>query len=264
MTTSLVALWTVLAFAQDPDSLLLASARLHLAAHPVEIMLDDRVVPQIRAYAFLTTDTDSERLLLLSIVPKYRQTPTIVVYHRSGSGEAERLYEGLAPGSLAPISGRYVDSHTLGIGIDMTFEGVADSATVVRVMSLARQQHMHFVRYPRFVHVDSRAEAAGFLDMTPMAPNLAAPTCGEFEFPPVDTMVVGHFRADRTSSVLVALTPRDIVTYRIHGVAADGRLAKHVWLRERPGNLQGLTLLADGTIEGVGRDGRGLAIAPPQ
>ena len=264
MGIGVLAVLSVLAAGQAPDSQLLASATAHLATHPVETMLSDTVVAQVRSHAFLTLPGDSQRVLFLSISPKYRQTPTILVYRRSSSGQTERLYEGLAPGRPVPVSGRFVDSHTLGIGVDLTFEGMADSATVARVIAAARTQHMHLVRYPRFLHADMRGDAAGFVDMTTFLPDTTAMTCGDFEFTSVDAMQAGHLRGDARGAYLVVLTPVDLVTYRFERIAADGRLVKRVSMSRRAADLRGLALAPDGAIDGISSDGRPQTITAPQ
>src|SRR5258706_16317045 len=148
------------AILQGPDSVFLAKSLNDLRAHPVEIVGKDTVATVVRAHALLDIDHDGRPELFLAIAPKYRQTATVVIYRTVDGIRVERLYEGLAPGKLVPVSNRQVDTHTLGNGIDMTIEGGADSGIVARLLATARAQGMQIVRYPDFFHVDERSQAA--------------------------------------------------------------------------------------------------------
>ena len=44
---------------------------------------------------------------------------TIVFYRIAENLEVSRVIEGLAPGPLQPLSGEYLDSHTLGAAADL-------------------------------------------------------------------------------------------------------------------------------------------------
>ncbi len=262
--SSLTLIISFAAVVQAPDSVLLAQSLSDLRAHPLEIVAKDTVATLVRAHALLDIDHDGRLELFLAIAPKYRQTATVVIYRMIDGNRVERLYEGLAPGRLLPVSNRQIDTHTLGNGIDMTIEGGADSSTVVRLLATARTQGMQIVRYPDFFHVDERSHAAQYVDIASASPGFHEKTCESFEFSPVEALASGHVGSDTVGHYLAALTPAEVVFYRIRGISSDGRLQKTSWSVPRPGALVKLQVTVDGFIVGVGSDGRRVPLTLPQ
>ncbi len=252
------------AFVQAPDSTLLAQSLNDLRAHPVEIVAKDTEATVVRAHALLDIDRDGRPEIFIAIAPKYRQTATIVIYKMVDDNRVQRLYEGLAPGKLVPVSNRQIDTHTLGNGIDMTIEGGADSSMGVRLLATARTQGMQIVRYPNFFHVDERSQAAQYVDIASASPGFHETTCESFEFSPVEALASGRVGSDTVGRYLAALTPAEVVFYRLRGISSDGRLQKTSWSVPRPDGLVKLQVTIDGLIVGVSSDGRRVPLTLPQ
>jgi hypothetical protein len=240
---------------QASDSALLDRSLSDLRTHPVEIVAKDTAPTVVRAHAFLDIDHDGHAEVFLAITPKYRQTATIVIYRALDSNRVARVYEGLAPGRLVPPSGRQVDTHTLGNGVDLSVEGGADSSVGRRVVGAARVQGMQIVRYPDFFHVDVRGPAAAFVDIASALHDLHAKTCESFEFSPVEAIATGHVGKDTVDHYLAVLTPAEVVFYRFRGVAPDGLLNKMSWSLPRPQGVVTLKTI-DGVVVGIASDGR--------
>lgn len=256
---------TVILYQQLPDSLFVAKALEDMRVHPVEIVGHDTVPPSARGHTLLDIDRDGRNELFFVIAPKYRQTATVVIYRALDTGGVGRLYEGLAPGSLVPVSGRQIDPHTLGFGVDMTVQGGGlDSAGLSRLLGAARTQGMQVVRYPQFFHVDQRSQAASYIDPTDASPNLRAKTCEGFEFARVDGIIAGHLGTDSSATYLAVITPADLVLYLFRGITPDGRLLKRVWLFPRSHDVASLDLTPTGYIAVVMSSGRMIALAAPQ
>src|SRR5262245_38732615 len=258
-----VPLLVIRALHQSADTALLSRALADLRLHPVEIVAKDTVSTTVRAHAFLDINDDGRAEVFLAISPKYRQSATVVVYRWLDGNRIERLYEGLAPGQLVSVSGKQVDTHTLGNGIDMSVEGGADSARTLRVILAARLHGMQIVRYPSFFHVDERSKAAGYVDMASAAAKLQANTCVSFEFAPVQALASGKVGSDTVRPYLVVLTPTEIVFYRFFGITPDGLLEKSTWSEQRPNALSTIGVAKDGFVVGTMSDGHRTTLALP-
>src|SRR5262245_19843840 len=257
-----VPLLVIRALLQSADTALLSGALADLRLHPVEIVAKDTVSTTVRAHAFLDINDDGRPEVFLALSPKYRQTATVVVYRWLDGNRIDRLYEGLAPGQLVSVSGKQVDTHTLGNGIDMSVEGGADSARTLRVILAARSHGMQIVRYLSFFHADERSKAAEYVDMASAAAKLQANTCESFEFAPVQELASGKVGSD-TRPYLVVLTPTEIVFYRFAGITPDGLLEKAIWSEQRPNALTTIGVAKDGVVVGTMSDGHRTTLALP-
>jgi len=248
---------------QTPESAFVAHVRSDLLRHPVEIVSADTVPTVVRGRAFLDVDGDGQAELFLAIAPKYRQTATLVIYRHLDSTRVERLYEGLAPGRLVAVSGRQIDTHTLGNGIDMSVEGGADTTVVTKLLRMARERQMQIVQYPAFFHVDQRPGAASYVDEGSQPLPATEKTCEPFEFEPIEALETGVLGADTATKYLAVLTRTTIDIYRFNGVTSDGRLLKRRWPIQRPANFAGLHVSASGFIEGLSAAGQPIHLSIP-
>jgi hypothetical protein len=190
------------------------------------------------------------------IEPQLRQTPYILVYTPDSAGGMRRLLEGLAPGRLQRVSGRLVDDHTLGFGVDMSMADTAGAPVdIEKLLSIAYTNGMSLVQYRTFVHVDHREGFLDFVDLSDRAlPDAATNTCESFEFSRVDALATGTLPGSATP-VLAVLTTNDITVYRFSGIRPNGTLVKHATMRDRPANVAGFRLSASGQLLLLKRDG---------
>src|SRR5439155_20457671 len=73
---------------------------------------------------------------------------------------------GLAPGPLVPLSGAYLDSHSLGQGVDFTLnakDGPIDREKTLK--GLFQSKFGGIVEYRSFVHADGRTGEPAYVDM---------------------------------------------------------------------------------------------------
>ncbi|HAS53034.1 MAG: hypothetical protein A2X56_12085 [Nitrospirae bacterium GWC2_57_13] len=188
------------------------------------IKVEDAIVADI--------DDDGKEEVLLLVKPHYRQSPTILFFKVSKNMKVTRVMEGLAPGPLVPISGDYLDSHTLGMGIDLTVAGMEnDIEKRKQAVSIALKEMGGVVEYRNFIHTDGRTgKPPVYIDMTHLkAPKNA--TCEAFEFSTVDAMQVGS-KDDGSGNYLLALVGKELYVYKIKKITADGFLQKTLAIKK--------------------------------
>src|SRR2546427_246981 len=92
-------------------------------------------------------DRDGNRELVVLFAPHYRQSAPIVIYRLSKTLEVTRVKEGLAPGPLVPLSGAYLDSHSLGQGVDFTLNAKDVPIGLLRKEVHVEKLPVDFVRF---------------------------------------------------------------------------------------------------------------------
>jgi hypothetical protein len=213
---------------------------------PLEVFLDTVYPTRVHDFVLLDIDQDDVPEVVLLAEPHFRQTPTIVFYTVDPETGPRRIREGLAPGPLVAVSGRYEDTHTHRIGMDMTVEGggPADPKALAR---LSNSLDMHLVYYDGFYHADMRSEP-GFIDMSYRQLPVPDNTCGGFEFTAPEAIGAGSLRGHDATQYLVVLAGPEVEVYRISGIDEDGFLEKERWLLERPRGVVDLVVLEVGNV----------------
>jgi hypothetical protein len=177
-------------------------------------------------------DDDGNEEVILLVKPHYRQSPTIVLFKVSKDLKVKRVIEGLAPGPLVPVSGDYLDSHTLGMGVDLTIQGAEkDPKNRKEAVTIALKEMGGVVEYRSFFHTDGRkGKAPVYVDMS----HLEAPkngSCEAFEFSTVDAIKVAS-KDDGTGHYLLALVGKELYTYKIKKITTDGFLEKNLTVKK--------------------------------
>jgi hypothetical protein len=256
---------TLLAQIANPqfDTTAVNAIRTAAEREPVEAFAGAPGFVRVLQVAWLDVNGDGKPEAFVAVAPKYRQTPTILVYSYDAQHGATRVYEGLAPGRLEPVSGQFIDDHTLGYGIDMTIGSDGQAVDFDGVLAAGVRHHMSIMRYKTFFHTDERAGFITFVDLSDRAlPSSTTTTCESFEFSPLTGLAAGPLSGSH-KPYLVALTSDDITIYVFHGIRANGTLDKKSWVRARPADVAGLTVATNGDVVLATRDGRTLPIAAP-
>jgi hypothetical protein len=246
------------------DSAIAAAARSIAALEPVEAVAQTRGTVLVRDVRVLDIDGDGRPEAFVWIEPQLRQTPFILVYTRDSAGGMRRLLEGLAPGRLQRVSGRLVDDHTLGFGVDLSVgDDPAKPFDFDKLLSAAYDNGMSLVQYRTFVHADHREGYLDYVDLTDRAlPHATTNTCESFEFSRVDALATGTLAGSATPALAV-LTTDDITIYRFGGIRPNGTLVKQVTMRDRPANVIGLRLSPAGQILLLKSDGTASPLPAP-
>lgn len=187
-------------------------------------------------------------LFFLAINPNYRQTPTILLFRAEKNGKISRITEGLAPGPLVPVSGDYLDCHTMNMGVDLTVEG--DPMEVVKT---ALGQKTNIVRYAKFYHMDTRDGSGGYLDMSEKPEYRNEITCEKFEFSKVENIGAGSIKG---GNFLAALVGGKVYFYRIESISGEGFLKKTVEVAARPKDFTEFASGDNGELEYKSKDGK--------
>jgi hypothetical protein len=179
----------------------------------------------------------------------YRVTPDLVV---------TRVKEGLAPGPLAPLTGAYLDSHTLGEAADLDLAAQQGDTKVRRKFVETALGHFgDVVEYVNFIHVDSRAGTGTYIDMTGLAVPPKTNTCEDFEFAPVQQISAGTISALGSGNVLAAWVEGEVYLYRIKSFLPSGLLDKETWSVKVAADFHGFAPGAGGSLRYVAAAGRG-------
>ena len=202
----------------------------------------DDVLYRVRAENLVIADIDGDgrQEAIAHYIPHYRQSPTIVIYQVARDMTVTRVKEGLAPGPLQPLTGDYLDSHTIGNGVDMSIGGQqeGDQASHLRMVDSILDQFGSVVEYADFFHVDNRKGIGTYVDMTGVK-QPEAKTCESFEFSEVDGISVGIVRSVGDAVLLAAWVNDKVYLYRIKALNSDGMIDKEMWTVDTAADFKG-------------------------
>jgi len=229
-----------LASAQIPDSIAFAAVVKYLSDEEYpELFGNQPYRVRVRGYEVADIDGDGLPEVFLWTDPHYRQSATITIFTLTQDRVVRRIFEGLAPGPLVPVTGRYLDSHTLGMAVDAsvfdsTGKLVGSDSGMIRA---AVGTGVNLVRYATFYHMDMRRGHGGYIDLSYQTAYAEEKTCEKFEFAPVEDFVVGALASDRQGHYLVASAGGRLTFYRIEGIGPGGLVRKHLLLSAKPGDF---------------------------
>lgn len=154
---------------------------------------------RIRCENMLVDDIDGDGTteVILHLFPHYRQSPTIVIYRVIKNDSILRVTEGFAPGHPVPVSDKYLDSHTLGMAMDMVADNMKSKPIEPeKLLAAARQSSGGcIVLYNTFIHMDMRKGNPSFIDMRHIDKLPGKPqTCEGFEFPDISQILIGNYK----------------------------------------------------------------------
>ncbi len=179
-------------------------------------------------------DGDGVDEVVMLMRPHFRQSPTIVIFQVSKNLKVRRVKEGLAPGPLQPLSGDFLDSHTLGMGVDASLKDAQSDAKRRKDFAAASMKHMGgVVEYTNFLHMDSRKGKGAYIDMTWLPQPPKDTNCENFEFSRVDEIAVAQ-KDDGSGNYLLAMVGKELYVYKIHKIRADGLLDKTLTVKPAP------------------------------
>jgi hypothetical protein len=163
-----------------------------------------------------------------------------VIYKINRDLKVARVTEGLAPGPLQPLSGDYLDSHSLGQAADFDIEIPKDKRNPDDIRKIAMKNGMNgFVTYDAFFHMDGRTGLAAFIDMRGVKLQSGKKDCSSFEFSRIKQIAAGHLREDPSKNYLAAWVGDEIYVYLISGISDDGILDKERWVIKAPKGFKG-------------------------
>lgn len=200
---------------------------------------------------------DGTHDVVVHVIPSYRQSATILIYEIVADGGIRRITEGLAPGPLVPVTGDYIDSHTLGEGVDLTAgDKQNDTSARQKLIEVGLKQFGGFVSYKNFFHADGRKGPAWYLDMSDVDSPLEGKTCGNFEFSPVDAVVAGKISGADEGIYLVAKVGKQLYIYLINGSKDGIYLNKKLLIVPLPNDFSGFVEGEPSTVQYNTADGQ--------
>jgi len=244
------------------DSAAIAAVRAQAEREPVEAIGGRPGHVSIREIRLLDVNGDGYPEAFVSIEPKFRQTPTILVYSFDAKGP-HRLLEALVPGNLVPISGRFEDPHSYRVAIDMHMQRSGTGSTA-KMVEAAISSQLSLVEYKDFMHSDMRQGFISYVDLSDRrVPNPQELSCQDFEFELVESLATGTLDGDPVAKYVAAMTEGAISIYRITGIRKNGMLDKRVVILTRPADSEGLATDSAGVIRVRMRDGTTATLALP-
>lgn len=212
----------------------------HFANHTYHVRIDSVVLADV--------DGDGVEEAVVVFGPQFRQSPTVALFRlkqKGGRYQASRVLEGLAPGPLRPLSGRFHDSHALGQAEDMRLPPRADASPAFAIELLAAASQAGWrglVQYRSFVHADLRAGSASYVDMTHAQVPGDGLHCANFEFSLVNELAVGAARPGDPGLLIAARVHEEITLYRITKIDERGLLTKQAWVLKVPADFDSLVV----------------------
>lgn len=191
-----------------------------------EVFGEDSYRMKINNAIVADVDDDGEEEVVLHVTPHYLQSPTIMIFRVSKNLHVKRVIEGLAPGPLRPTSMDFLDSHTLGAGVDLTLgKDQANPAKRKAFIRATLKEMGGVVEYRNFIHMDGRKGRGMYIDMSGLDKPPTESTCESFEFSMPDAVTVLK-EDDGSGNYLLAMVGDKIYAYKIHKISSDGFLEK--------------------------------------
>jgi len=181
-------------------------------------------------------DNDGVKELVVQFQPHFRQSPSIIIYKVGPKLELTRVTEALAPGPLQKLTGDYLDSHDIGMAVDIELQS---ARPVQEMVSQFRGHFVGVVAYDTFYHVHSRKGATVYLDMRHVKGIPKEHTCKSFEFATVKQIAAGGLREDPSKNYLASWVGNEIYVYLIRSIASDGLLDKQLTIIKAPAGFSG-------------------------
>ena len=225
------------AVGQDNKLRLDALKKYILAQDYPEVFKTDSYKTRIENVLDVDVDNDGAKELIVLYFPHYRQSAPIIIYKINSDLKVNRIMEGLAPGPLQPVSGDYLDAHTLGEGVDIELPKASSLEEIRNAFTM--QGLSGFAAYDTFYHIDGRKGRPWFIDMRGVNVPGNKHDCGSFEFSRVKQVAVGGLREDPTKNYLAAWVGDSIYVYLVTAVSSEGILDKKLWVIQKPQDFNG-------------------------
>lgn len=186
-------------------------------------------------------DGDGEMEAIVHYKPHYRQSPTIVFYQFVGNTKIIRFTEALAPGALVKLGDYYLDSHSLGHGVDfiVSDKDKPDAPRKIVEATLNNASFGNLVLYRNFIHADGRRSSGvpTFIDLSYHTPLDSLNNCESFEFHDLKQIASGKIDGEK---YLAAWVGEEIYIYKIHEFSKAGFLTKNLWIIAAPKDIKQL------------------------
>lgn len=180
---------------------------------------------RLRGYSFGDINGDGCTEVFLLTDPNYHQSPPILIYQITKDGKIWRLREGLAPGPLVPFNLERMDTHTLGVAIDMNqVKGKTPDAPIRFAKELSKK--MNVVYYRGFIHSDTSDRPQGFVDVSDREEFSGVDKCESLQFSQPIGIEVGRIKGIGGNPVLAALVGKEVYIYQFSGISPEGFLEK--------------------------------------
>jgi hypothetical protein len=214
----------------------------HILNNDYPEVFDDKTYRvAIENVIFDDIDGDGQMEAIVHYKPHFRQSPTIVFYRFVGNTKIERASEALAPGALVTPGDYYLDSHSLGHGIDFAVseKEKPDAPRKIVEAAVNNASFGNLVLYPNFIHADGRRSSGvpTFIDLSYLKSIDSLNNCESFEFQDLKQIASGKIDGEKYLATWVG---EEIYVYKIHSFSKAGFLTKDLWIIAAPKDMKQL------------------------
>lgn len=221
-----------------------------------EVFRDIHYRTKIENAVIADLDGDGIPEVIVHYTPHYRQSATIVIFRVDKSLQVTRVKEGLAPGPLVALTGEYLDSHALGMGVDFVVGLKPGEENLAKSFGKLALEHFGgVVQYKNFQHADARKGQGAYIDMTHVDVPASKQDCGDFEFSRVIQITAGKLNPESTRSYVAALVSSDIWLYQVEEFLPNGLLKKTIRVEKAPNDFVEFMPVSDGLMRYRARSG---------
>lgn len=192
-----------------------------------ELFKDNPYRLKVTGLAIGDLDDDGQDEVVLQMKPHYRQSPTIVIFRVDDDMKVTRVIEGLAPGPLLPISDEYLDSHTLGMAVDMEISQNDGEMIKTKkpMIDILLKNFGGVVEYKNWFHTDARSGRKMYIDMRHLDVPENKLSCADFEYSTVKLISIVK-KNGVNGNLLSAYVDDKLYVYKINKFKDNGLMEK--------------------------------------
>jgi len=216
--------FNILAFANQEKDLQIDAVNKYLQNNNLEQFKNIKYQIKVIDVAVGDLNNDGNKEVIIAIKPHYLQSPSIIIFQVNNKMHVTKVIEGLAPGNIKLISGDFIDSHTIGEGVDIIIKPEKTNIDKNIIIQNIIQVFNGVVEYQEWVHVDKRKNKM-YIDMKHINFPNKNNNCEKFEFATIKYIKIIKIKE---RNFLLAHVDNLIYIYRIDSFLKNGLIDKNL------------------------------------
>ena len=193
-----------------------------------EVFNDKKYRISIIDFKIFDIDLDGFNEVIVAFKPHYFQTPTLQIFRVNKEQKVTRITEGLAPGPLVKRGDYFLDSHSLGLAVDIKVKKGKENKLSIGKTAISTTKMKMAVDYKNFTHIDYRNSLPMYVDMTHIDPFDDNDNCSNLEFSMIDRIFVGYKETETKKGFIAAVIKDKAYVYTINNISEDGYIDKEI------------------------------------